>query len=108
MQKLDKTILQKMTNLLVAEFDPDQVILFGSYAWGEPKKDSDIDLYVVIPDSSERPLARARRALTCLENLNVSKDVLVRTRHEAQKYQTVYASLESLIFEKGRILYERH
>ena len=97
-----------MTNQLVTEFDPDQIILFGSHAWGEPTEDSDIDLYVVVPDSSERPLARARRALTCLENLNVSKDVLVRTRHEAKKYQTVYASLESLILEKGRVLYERH
>ena len=108
MKILDNTILQEITERLVAEFDPDQVILFGSHAWGTPNENSDIDLYVVIPNTPERPLARARRALSCLEKLQVSKDVLVRTRLEAQKYQAVYASLESLIFEKGRKLYERH
>ena len=96
-----------MTNRLVAEFDPDKVILFGSHAWGKPTENSDIDLYVVIPDTSERPLARAQRALACLEELNTPKDVLIRTRHEALKYQSVYASLESLVFEKGLVLYER-
>lgn len=39
--------------------------------------------------------------------MSVPKDVLVRTRMEAEKYRHVYASLESQIFEKGRLLYER-
>jgi predicted nucleotidyltransferase len=108
MKKLDEAILQEMTGRLVAEFDPEQVILFGSHAWGKPTEDSDIDLYVVVPDSKERPLARARRALACLEGMRVSKDVLVRTRRETEKYRRVYASLESQVLEKGRVLYERH
>jgi predicted nucleotidyltransferase len=108
MKKLDEAILQEMTGRLVSEFDPEQVILFGSHAWGVPTEDSDIDLYVVVPDSLERPLARARRALACLEGLRVPKDVLVRTRRETEKYRRVYASLESQVLEKGRVLYERH
>lgn len=30
--------------------DPDKIILFGSYAYGTPNEDSDIDLYVVTKD----------------------------------------------------------
>lgn len=108
MKHLDEIILHTMTDRLVAEFDPDRIILFGSHAWGAPSEDSDVDLYVIVPESSERPLRRARRAIACLGGIRISKDILVRTRTEAEKYRHVYASLESQVFEKGRVLYERH
>lgn len=107
MKYLDETILHTMTDRLVAEFDPDKVILFGSHAWGAPGEDSDVDLYVIVPTSNERPLRRARRALACLGGMRIPKDILVRTQLEAEKYRFVHASLESQIFEKGRVLYER-
>ena len=108
MRHVDENLLNEMTRRLVTALDPEQVILFGSHAWGTPSEDSDIDLFVVVTDSVERPLARMRRALACLEGMNVSKDVLVRTRREVEKYRGVHASLESQVMEKGRVLYERH
>ena len=45
-------ILAEMTRRLVREFAPEQVILFGSHAWGELNEDSDVDLSV-IKESSE-------------------------------------------------------
>jgi predicted nucleotidyltransferase len=108
MAKIDESLLNEITNRLVQAFQPEQVILFGSHAWGTPHEGSDVDLYVIVAESSERPLQRARRALACLSGLRVAKDVLVRTRAEAEKYRHVYASLESQVFEKGKILYERH
>lgn len=44
---------KKILNEILVRFAPlnlEKVILFGSYAWGEPTKDSDIDLYVVTKD----------------------------------------------------------
>lgn len=108
MENLTDDVLNEMTSRLVAEFDPDQVILFGSHAWGVPNADSDVDLFVIVPDSLDRPLKRMQRALACLEGLNVAKDVLVKTRYEIEKYRDVYASLESQVLEKGKTLYERH
>lgn len=87
MKQLDEVLLSEMTARLVSQFDPDQIILFGSHAWGSPSTDSDIDLLVIVPDSQERPAARMRRALACLEGLNVAKDVLVRTRQETERYR---------------------
>ena len=107
MANVDEALLRKMTSRLVQEFQPEQIILFGSYAWGTPDKDSDIDLYVIVPDSSERPVQRARRGRACLGDMLVAKDILVRTRAEVDKYRNVYASLECQVLEKGRILYER-
>jgi predicted nucleotidyltransferase len=108
MAKIDEDLLSKMTSCLVQTFHPDQIILFGSYAWGTPHEGSDIDLFVVVPESDERPLQRARRARACVGDVRVGLDILVRTRAEADKYRHVYASLECQVFEKGRVLYERN
>jgi predicted nucleotidyltransferase len=107
MAKIDETLLRDMTSCLVQTFQSEQVILFGSYAWGIPNEASDIDLYMIVPESSERPLQRARRARACVGDVRVALDILVRTRTEADKYRHLYASLECQIFEKGRVLYER-
>lgn len=108
MAKLDEALLSEMTSRLVQTFHPDKVILFGSHAWGTPNEASDIDLYVIVPESSERPLQRARRARACVGDVRVALDILVRTRAEADKYRHLYASLECQVFEKGRVLYERN
>lgn len=105
MQALEQDILDEMVRRLVAEFQPEQIILFGSYAWGEPTDDSDIDLFVIVPDNKEKPIDRMRRAHHCLGGLGVSKDVLVKTRAEADRYRHVRASLEYKVFHEGRVLY---
>ena len=51
---------------LVAEFKPEQIWLFGSYAWGEPDEHSDLDFLIVVPQSDVSPLKRAQRAHHCL------------------------------------------
>ncbi len=42
--------------VLVAQFQPEQVILFGSYAYGKPARDSDVDLLVIIENAAQSPL----------------------------------------------------
>jgi len=42
--------------VLVEQFHPEQVILFGSYAYGEPTRDSDVDLLILTDNATESPL----------------------------------------------------
>jgi predicted nucleotidyltransferase len=105
MQILEANILDEMVRRLVAEFQPEKIILFGSYAWGEPDEDSDVDLFVIVPESDERPIQRMQRAHHCLGDLKVSTDVLVKTRAEADRYRHVRASLAHKVFGEGRVLY---
>ena len=107
MQKISATLLQEITRRLVNEFQPEEIILFGSHAWGEPDEDSDLDLLVIVFHSDLPPARRAMRAYRCLHGLNVQKDILVRTRAEVERFRHVRASLEHRIFERGRVLYER-
>jgi uncharacterized protein len=105
MPALEQSILDEMVSRLVAEFRPEQIILFGSHAWGEPSDDSDVDLYVIVPETDEKPIKRMQRAHHCLRGVGVSKDVLVQTRAEADRYRHVPASLEYRLFHEGRVLY---
>ena len=41
--------IQRVTDMLVREFHPSRVVLFGSRVYGTPRQDSDVDLLVVLP-----------------------------------------------------------
>lgn len=84
---------------------PDRIVLFGSLAWGEPGQDSDIDLLVIVPDSAEPSYRRARAAYRALHGLGVPVDVLVATRKEVARAQTVTSSLLKQAVEQGKVLY---
>lgn len=105
MKTLDHKLLEKIVRRLVDEFQPEQIILFGSHAWGTPGEDSDVDLLVIIPDSELSATQRATRAHRCLRGLNVPKDILVKTRAEIERFRDVYASLEAEIPGRGRVLF---
>ena len=105
MKTLDDALLQTVTQRLVAEFQPEQVWLYGSHAWGHPHEDSDVDLLVVVRESDETPIRRAQRAHRCLRGLRMPKDVLVETRQEVDRVKGLKTSLENAILSRGRRLY---
>jgi uncharacterized protein len=61
--------LDEMVERLVRSFQPEQIILFGSYAYGEPNEDSDIDLLVIVAESTEPSYRRAQRAYGVLSGI---------------------------------------
>lgn len=105
MKTLDDHLLRTVTQRLVAEFQPEQVWLFGSHAWGQPHDDSDVDLLVIVPHSDETPIRRSQRAHRCLRGLRMPKDVLVETRQEVERVKEAKTSLENTILSRGRRLY---
>ncbi|MCP4685460.1 MAG: nucleotidyltransferase domain-containing protein [bacterium] len=70
--------LTEVTRRLVAELKPEQIILFGSHAWGRPTEHSDVDLLVIVPHSDRRPAQRATSAYRCLRDIPFPLDVLIR------------------------------
>ena len=90
---------------LVAEFHPEQIWLFGSYAWGEPTSDSDLDFYLVVGETSENSRARAQRAHRTLRGLGMAKDVIVATSEAARRFGNLRPSLTYKIFREGVKLY---
>ena len=105
MRTLGQDLLKDVTTRLATEFQPEEIWLFGSYAWGQPDEGSDIDLLVVVRDSVESPVRRAQRAYRCLRGLGIAKDVLVKTRSEIERFRKVPSSLEAEVLTRGRKIY---
>lgn len=105
MRTLNQSLLDEVTNRLANELHPEGIWLFGSHAWGTPDEGSDLDLFVVVPESNEPPVQRVRRAHRCLRGLGIAKDVLVKTRQEFDRLRALPSTLDSLVFHRGRKLY---
>lgn len=98
-------LLEKAVERLKAEFQPEEIYLFGSHAWGTPTDDSDVDLMVIVRDSGEKAIRRMQRAHHCLSGLGFSKDVLVPTRAQVGRYKHLRASLFHQVLTNGRKIY---
>ena len=91
--------------VLVEQFHPEQVILFGSYAYGEPTKDSDVDL-LVIKEISDSPVSDAtsiRRAVRHLRHsvANLPLDIMVRAPNDWKRRIGNGNSFHTEIAQKG-------
>jgi len=103
--QLTLDLLEQMTQRLVAALKPEQIILFGSYAYGEPTKDSDVDLLVILSESDEPRYRRARKAHIALRGMGIPKDILVMTRAEVERQASVSNSLVGQALSQGKVLY---
>ena len=85
-----------------------KIILFGSYAYGEPKKNSDYDFYVVLKDDSEKPVLVLQKIYRNLAHrpMPPSIDVLAgyKSRFELRSSQP---TMERRIANHGVVLYEQ-
>jgi len=97
--------IREVTERIVAALAPVQVVLFGSYVWGVPDSDSDLDLYVIVPDQSEPAYRLARRAYHALHGVNIPVDLVVRTRTESLRNACVASSFDHEVLSRGVVLY---
>ena len=105
MKTIQPGLLENAVERLKVEFQPEQIFLFGSHAWGTPHEDSDVDLMVIVRESGEKAIQRMQRAHHCLGDLDMSKDVFVQTRAEFDRYSHLRASIQHQILHRGRKLY---
>jgi uncharacterized protein len=105
MEELTTDLLDRITQNLVSSLKPEQIILFGSYAYGEPNEDSDVDLLVIVSQSDEPRYRRARQAYKALRGIGIATDVVVMTKEEVKRKMDVRSSLVHRVIHDGRILY---
>jgi predicted nucleotidyltransferase len=99
-------ILAEITRRIVAALDPEKVILFGSYAYGTPHADSDVDLLVIM--ESELPKDR-REVAVCrlIRPRPFPVDILVKSPAEVAAAFAKHDYFVEEIVKQGRVLYER-
>ena len=103
---ISKDKISEIVNKIAAGYNPEKIILFGSYAEGRPSKNSDVDLFVIKDSELPRP-QRTMQLRKMLFGSKIPMDVIVYTPNEVEsekdeKYSFVYEVLNS-----GKTVYER-
>lgn len=91
---------------IAEQFKPEKIILFGSYAYGEPKPESDVDLLVVM----NTPLRERQQRLEISRALSprpFPMDVLVRTPEQLKERIALGDSFLREIATRGKVIYEQ-
>lgn len=99
-------IILEITEKLEKGYQPEKIVLFGSYIQGDFHHDSDIDL-LVIKDSLHRRDERDTEIRELLKEVKVPLDIFVYTPKEVEKFCSFKDSFISKIFNTGKVLYER-
>ena len=98
-------VISEVTKRLVETYHPLKIYLFGSYAWGTPTDDSDLDLMVIIKESADVRYKRAIPGRLALYGLGIAKDLIVLTEEEFATRSLDETKLAYVVKNHGKLLY---
>ena len=98
--------LAEAVERITRKFNPLRIILFGSWARGDARPDSDLDLLVVLPQVDNKRQA-AIRIGNELSDLPASKDIVVTTPEEIAARGNIVGDVLRPALREGKVLYER-
>jgi predicted nucleotidyltransferase len=104
--KNPQKIIQRMVSLISRNFNPEKIILFGSYARGDAGPDSDADLLIVMNTGKNRRLRKVE-ILSKLAGIGLPKDIVIVTPQELEKYADMIGTIIYPAVREGKILYEK-
>jgi predicted nucleotidyltransferase len=96
-------VIRRYARQVAERFQPDKIILFGSYAYGTPHVDSDVDLLVVMQAWNQLSKA-AEIQIACEPQFPL--DIIVRTPDTLRRRLEERESFHTEIVTKGKVLYE--
>jgi uncharacterized protein len=102
---IPENTIEEVKNRLIKVYDPLEIYLFGSYAWGMPTEDSDLDLLIVVETSEEKRHKRGKPGFEALWGLCISKDLMVYTKNEVEQLAADPTSLVHKILKNGKKIY---
>ena len=97
-------LIRRFARQVAERFHPDKIVLFGSYAYGTPHADSDVDILVIMPARNQLDQA-VKIELACDPPFPL--DIIVRTPHNMEWQLAEGASFLTEIMTKAKVLYEK-
>jgi predicted nucleotidyltransferase len=98
--------IEMMVQRLVARFDPEQIILFGSQVRGTAAPGSDVDLLVIMPVSGSKR-AKQLEMRMALHDIAVPKDIILATPDEVARRRDIVGTIIRPALREGKVLYAR-
>ena len=81
------------------------IYLFGSYAYGTPREDSDLDIYVVVPDDTDDLIELQSDIRRLLWEKRVIALDLLMGRSSVFNHRKNAPTLEKVIAQRGTVIY---
>jgi uncharacterized protein len=98
--------ISEIVNKIAIGYNPEKIILFGSYASGSPDDDSDLDLMVIKETDIPRPM-RSVQVRKLIYGSMIPKDLIVYTPKEIDESKNIMFSFVYEVLNTGKIVYER-
>lgn len=105
-KRIPMKTIRAIAGHIAKKFAPEEIILFGSYAYGKPTVWSDVDLLVVM-DTPKGEMDAILEVGDSLPDLPFSVDIVVRSRKVLEKRKKLGDWFLREITKKGKVLYER-
>ncbi len=105
METIPEAVLDEIVARLAEALHPERIYLFGSYAYGTPHPDSDLDFLVVVPDDAGDRWELAGQGWIALRGLAVPVDLVVFHHHDMERWASVRSSLPYAVARKGKLVY---
>ena len=108
--KTDEAI-ERVVETIRDKYEPERIILFGSRVWGDPDRESDLDI-LVVKESDKREADRIREVSGMVHRFqrppySLAMDILVKTPQEIEERLAIGDDFIREILGRGRVAYER-
>ncbi len=98
--------IDKIIHQLKTQLKPVKVVLFGSYASGIPREDSDMDL-LIVADTDLPPVERFALVSRMLADFPVAFDIIVKIPEEYSRWRNIVNDIVYFTDKYGQVLYEQ-
>lgn len=102
---IEDKVIEEVKKRLVKTYNPLEIYIFGSYAWGCPDEESDLDLLIVIEKYNKDRHSTLVDGHRALFNVGIPKDILVYSKDEFDQFSNDVTRLCYKIKHKGRKIY---
>mgnify|MGYP001083208593 CR=1 FL=1 len=104
-RRISPHVIEGTVRQIVQKFQPQRIILFGSYAYGQPRQESDVDMLVVMDTS----LSEAEQAVRICQEIeyHFGLDLIVRTPATLARRLAMGDPFLREVVSQGKVLYER-
>lgn len=104
-RRVPQQMIEDIVHQIVRQFHPQRIILFGSYAYGQPRQESDVDLLVVM----DTLLTETEQAVRICQGIeyHFGLDLIVRTPAALTRRLALGDPFLREVISRGKVLYER-
>lgn len=103
--RIPQAAIDDVARQIAEKYKPIKIILFGSYAYGKPKRESDVDMLVIMKTA----LKESQQEIRILQGIeyHFGLDLLVKTPASLKKRLRLGDVFLKEIIQKGKVIYER-